>query len=110
MNNNVFIRVGGHQKILATNILMLKAELNYTHIYFIDGSSMLSSTNIGVLERRLMEYNFFRTHRSTIINLQYLSDFKTQSKIGYPSTIKLINGAKIPLSRRKVAVFLKIIQ
>lgn len=108
MNTNTYINIGGHQKILTTKILMLKAEINYTYIYFVDGSSMLSSTAIGVLEKRLSGYNFFRTHRSTIINLQYLSDLNYKFKIGSSSTIRLTNGTKIPLSRRKIAVFLEI--
>ncbi|WP_435354574.1 LytR/AlgR family response regulator transcription factor [Emticicia sp. SJ17W-69] len=110
MNNNTYISIGGHQKILTTKILMLKADINYTYIHFVDGSYMLTSTAIGVLEKRLSGFNFFRTHRSTIINLQYLSDFDYKFKIGSSSTINLINGTKIPLSRRKIAVFLKTIK
>ena len=110
MEIDTFVRIGGHKKICPTSILMLKADINYTYIYFVDGSCMLSSTNIGILEKRLKECNFFRSHRSTIINLKYVSDFEDKDTIGNSSSIRLINGTKIPLSRRKAAVFFKIIQ
>ena len=110
MEIDTFVRIGGHKKICPTSILMLKADINYTYIYFVDGSCILSSTNIGILEKRLKESDFFRSHRSTIINLKYVSDFEDKDTIGNSSSIRLINGTKIPLSRRKAAVFFKIIQ
>ena len=110
MEVDTFVRIGGHKKICPTSILMLKADNNYTYIYFIDGSFVLSSTNLGILEKRLKECNFFRSHRSTIINLQYVSNFEGKDIIRHFPIIRLTNGTKNPLSRRKVAVFLKIIQ
>jgi DNA-binding LytR/AlgR family response regulator len=55
---------------------MLKSDINYTVIYLDDGSQILSSTTIGILEKRLKEFNFFRQSRSFIINLQFVADFE----------------------------------
>jgi DNA-binding LytR/AlgR family response regulator len=110
MKTDTLISIGGGKKINPTRILMLKADINYTLVFLDDGSKILSSTTIGVLEKRLEGYNFFRTHRSTIINMQYFSDFENTNKINDFSVIRLKNNTRIPLSRRKTHEFLKTIQ
>lgn len=110
MKTETLISIGGRKKIAPTRILMLKADINYTLVFLDDGSKILSSTTIGILEKRLKEYSFFRTHRSTIINLQYFSNFECTDKISSFSIIRLKNDAKIPLSRRKTPEFLKVIK
>lgn len=88
---------------------MLKADVNYTNIYLDDGSQILSSTTIGILEKRLLAFNFFRPNRSVVINLKYISDFENKAQTGDFSKILLKNNQKIPLSRRKTLQFLKIV-
>ena len=108
MENDTFVRIGGHKKTSPTNILMLKTDCNYTFIYFTDGSHILTSTTMGVLEKRLENYDFFRPNRSTIINLRFIADFEEQSQSGEFLKIRLKNDTKIAVSRRKTMQFLKI--
>jgi DNA-binding LytR/AlgR family response regulator len=91
MNTDTLILIGGRKKICPNSILMLKANINYTQVYLEDGSLILSSTNLGILEKRLKDFDFFRTNRSTIINLQFVAEFED----------------KISVSRRKKTNFLK---
>ncbi|MDP5120802.1 MAG: LytTR family transcriptional regulator [Spirosomaceae bacterium] len=104
MKNEILL--GARTVASPTEIVQLRANGNYTTIYFKDGSSLLSSTNLGVLEERLQPYSFFRVNRSVIINLTHLSSFKVHS---YKTKVKTISLRKstseIFLSRRRLAAF-----
>ncbi len=102
MENHILI--GGYRKILPSNILMLKADTNYTITYLVDGTHFLSATTLGILEERLKDFNFFRTHRSTLINLNYISLLNKQD---YQTDLKINNCINIQIARRKMPDFLK---
>ncbi len=104
------VQIGGHKKIAPESILMLKADCNYTHIFLDDGKHILSSTTIGILEKRLKDFHFFRPNRSVVINLKYISDFENKAQTGDFPKILLKNNQTVSLSRRKTLQFLKIIQ
>lgn len=40
-----------------------------------DGSTMLTSTCMGIIEKRLRKFNFFRPNRSTVVNLNFLEEY-----------------------------------
>lgn len=109
MNPNELIHLGSRKKVSPSNILMLKADINYTLIYLDDGNQILSSTTIGILEKRLKAYNFFRPNKSVVINLEFISDY--ENKVTSSDFIKILlkNNLKISLSRRRTAQFLKIV-
>jgi DNA-binding LytR/AlgR family response regulator len=104
MNNEVLL--GARTVASPTEIVQLRADKNYTTIYFKDGSSLLSSTNLGLLEERLQPYSFFRVNRSTVINLNHLKLLKVR-----PHTPKgrrkshRTSANEIIISRRRVAAF-----
>lgn len=106
------IHLGSRINVAAHSILLLKADKNYTEIFLTDGSKILSSTTMGIIEKRLEDYNFFRPNRSTIINLRYLDKDKTTKE---PFSNLLIHTGKkrgavsIKISRRRKATFLAII-
>ncbi len=101
------ILIGGYRKISPSDILMLKADTNYTITYLVDGSHFLSATTLGILEERLKGFNFFRTHRSTLINLNYVSLLAAREYLNYDYQIKLNNSLNIQISRRKVTDFIR---
>lgn len=94
------IHLGGRMHELAENICLLKADLNYTHIYFTDGSHKLVATTLGILEKRLPEY-FFRINRSTVIRMDGIQTTASSSQViskgfGY-----------LKISRRRKEAFLE---
>lgn len=107
MNTNKLICIGGYERISPANIMMLKADSNYTIIYLKDGKQILSSTNIGILEKRLKDFLFFRPNRSFVVNLQFMSGFEDINKT---TRIRMENNTDISISRRRTAEFLKIVQ
>lgn len=102
---NQKIHLGSRLYAAPADILNLEARENYTFIRFIDGKKILSSTTLGIIEKRLSDYNFFRVNRSTVINLDFLDEFKVhyyKSK----TTTKATNKPKdIFISRRRIAAF-----
>lgn len=102
MNNEALIPFGGRLKIDPKTVLFLKADINYTQVYLEDGSTVLSSTTLGTLAKRLHEFPFFRPNRSVLINLNYMVDFQKEI-----STIRMGNDESIIISRRRVKSFLK---
>jgi len=110
MKTDTLIPLGSGKNISPSNILFLKADTNYTIIFLEDGSKLLSSTTIGVLEKRLKGFNFFRPNRSFLINLQFIEQFQDKATTGHLPNILLKNKDSITLSRRRTNEFLKIIQ
>lgn len=85
------------------DIIHLEASDNYTMIYLRDGSRYLSSKNIKVFEQSLNEGVFFRTHKSHIINVEHhLKEFSRSEG----NMAILTNGITVPISRRKMSVFM----
>ncbi len=101
------VLLGARTTALPEEIIQLEAKQNYTLVYFRDGSSMLSSTNLGVLEERLQSYAFFRVNRSILINLSYLNRFTVIShrEKDKRKRSRKKNTTEVFLSRRRVAAF-----
>ena len=107
MTTDRLIHLGRREDISPSSILMLKADRNYTIIYLEDGTKLLSSTNLGLIEERLQPYAFFRVNRSTVINLEHLNRFTViphKAKDKRQNFCKK-NTTEIFLSRRRVAEF-----
>jgi DNA-binding LytR/AlgR family response regulator len=102
MNKELLINIDKGTTVRSSEILMLKADINYTHILLEDGSTILSSRTLGIFEKRLYSYSFFRPNRSVIINLNYMASFQRES-----FTIKMENDELISISRRRAKQFLK---
>lgn len=102
MNNEILITIDRHLAVRSNQILMLKADINYTHILMNDGSYVTSSRTLGIFEQRLSNQAFFRLNRSVIINLNYMIDFQSEASI-----IRMGNDEAIAISRRRVKSFLK---
>ncbi|GAB2639323.1 hypothetical protein GCM10027035_36340 [Emticicia sediminis] len=103
MNQEPLLHIGGRLKVAPKNIRLLKAEINYTQIYLEDGSTLLSSITLGILEKRLQDFSFFRPNRSVLINLDYVVDFEATS-----SQIIMENRQTFKISRRRTKHFYSI--
>lgn len=103
MNEEQLLHIGGRLKIAPKNIRLLKAEINYTQIYLEDGSILLSSITLGILEKRLQDFTFFRPNRSVLINLEYMVDFEETS-----AQIKMKDNEIFKISRRRTKHFYSI--
>ena len=94
-----------HQKgikiVYQKDILRLNAEGNCTMLYFINGNHFLDTRTLKIYENLLDSNQFYRTHKSHIINLNYITDYINENG----SVVKLKNGDEIPISRSKITEF-----
>lgn len=69
MKTEKMVHLGGRLHRSYEDISFLTADINYTRIHFKNGDTELVATNLGQIEKRLPEDQFYRVNRSTIINL-----------------------------------------
>jgi len=66
----------GIKLIDPTKIIYLEAKSNCSTIYLSDGSTFLDTRTLGIYENLLPDQLFFRVHRSFIINMDYLEEYR----------------------------------
>ncbi len=85
------------------DIVNCESDKNYTTFHFINAPKLIVSTNLKEYETLLAPHNFFRTHKSHLINMAYFDHF-IKSEGG--NTIVMKNKTAIPLSVRKKEEFM----
>ena len=86
----------GISVIELADILYMKSEGPYTHIYS-RNSKLMSSRNLKEYEDLLIPYNFFRIHRSYLVNLTEIKQY-LKSDGGH---VVVSNGDKVDVSDKK---------
>lgn len=83
------------------DVIYLEAEGAYTHVWLKNGSKILVSKKIRFFEEVLENrQNFFRSHRSYIVNINYLKKYNRSD-----NSLNLENGKTIYISRDRKAEF-----
>lgn len=76
LKNKIALPVAdGIEFIDVNNIMYCKSQSNYTNFYLSDGESILLSKTISEVEKLLAPYFFIRTHRSFLINPNYMKKY-----------------------------------
>lgn len=95
--------LGGFRLIPIRKIQYVEAKGSYSQIRLIDSSEILVTKQVGDLENELKDHDFFRCHKSYLINLHVIESYH-QSDGGNCTTIY---GHVIPVARRKYAGFVE---
>lgn len=82
-------------------MLLLKADGRFTNIQMVNNQIYKSSKNLGEIEKLLSE-KFFKCHKATIINIQFVTKFIKEHLI-----IVLNNEIEVELANRRKDAFLK---
>jgi two-component system LytT family response regulator len=86
------------------DIMFCKADGKYTRFYLANGTSCMSSRNLGDYEDRVLDEScFFRIHNSYIINMRFVARINKREGI----SCEMINGLSIPISKRRQEDFSK---
>jgi len=91
----------GFRIVEVKNIRYLEADSNYTIIHLSGLEKIVSSKSLGEFEKVLESDPFFRIHKSTIINLNFLKAFSSYQ--GYFAVLD--DNTKLPVSRRRFLEF-----
>ena len=97
------------EKVKAVNIddiVRLESESNYTSVFLKDGKTLLVSKPLKEYNDILEERNFFRSHQSHLINLEFFDVYEKQDG-GY---IRLKDGTNIPVSKRKKSLLFDLLE
>ncbi|WP_435354129.1 LytR/AlgR family response regulator transcription factor [Emticicia sp. SJ17W-69] len=81
------------------DVTWLESVINYTKIYFVDGSFLLVSYTLKTIEDRIKSHkNFIRIHRSYMVNQSYINSITIQDKETF---VRLTDNLELLVSRRK---------
>ena len=84
-------------------IIRMEAKSNYTKVYFTDHPPLLMAKVLHLYEEMLRPYGFLRTHRSHLINANYIRNLDKNN------IVHMNDASHVELSRRKKReVFLSI--
>jgi len=84
------------------DIIRCEAEDNYTHIYLKGGEKITASKTIKFYQDMLANYNFYRVHKSHLINLNFMREF-VKGDGGY---LVMDDKKQIEVSRRRRPAFM----
>ncbi|MFN8321914.1 MAG: LytTR family DNA-binding domain-containing protein [Chitinophagales bacterium] len=97
---------GGVNFIDTADVVYLKADNVYTDIFLLNGSSLTVSKPLKELDNVLPKPQFFRCHRSYLVNLHMIKGYITTA--GGEIVVK--SGINIPLARDRKEEFISLWQ
>jgi two-component system LytT family response regulator len=95
LENLTITTTEGFKVIALANIIYCQASSNYTNIIVDCNQKITSSQTLGYFEELLENKNFFRAHRSYLINLAHVRSYQK----GEGGLIVMSNGDEVELSR-----------
>lgn len=86
-----------------TDIIRCDSDGNYTYFILNNGKKIMSSRTLGEYEEMFEGENFFRVHRSHLVNLDHVKKY-IKGEGGY---VVLSDNSQVEVSRRKKIEFLE---
>lgn len=97
------MQITNNIQVLPKDILWVKGEINYSRIFFANGSTILVCFTLKELEQRLnTNYSFIRVHRTYLVNISHLSKVDLKRR-----EVKVMNKI-LPIARRRLVELSKI--
>jgi len=87
------------------DIIRIESESNYSIFFFEGKKKIVVSKTLKQVEEQLEQYNFFRPHRSHLINMNYIITYTR----GEGGTITMVDGSEVEVSRAKKKEFLELL-
>jgi two-component system LytT family response regulator len=101
----LFTTFDGFRLEKANHIMYCEADRNYTKVAMINGEVFYVSRNLSVMETQLPTDQFYRIHKSFIVNLGYIKSYSRNDG----SHIILENGMELPVATRRIDEFIQMI-
>ncbi len=96
----------GFHVLNVSSILYVEADSNYSVFHLENKDQIIVSKNLKEYEEILENCGFSRIHKSTIINLQQLTDYSNKNGL----TVRLSDGSEHSVSRRRATEFLETVR
>jgi DNA-binding LytR/AlgR family response regulator len=93
----------GHKMILVAveDIAFINVEGEIVHVFTADDSYVALAPSLDQLEKGLAGANFFRGHRSYLVNLTFVAEVVPMFNRTYELVMKDARRSRVPVSRRK---------
>jgi two-component system, LytTR family, response regulator len=91
----------GFRVVKVNDIMYLQADSNYTILHLSGLNKIVATRSLGDFEKILDHPAFFRLHKSTIINMNYLQSYSSYEG----NFAELVDGTRLSISRRKLNEF-----
>ncbi|WP_131458206.1 LytR/AlgR family response regulator transcription factor [Jiulongibacter sediminis] len=89
------VHLGGRIRKPANQVLLLRSDVNYTHIHMRNGDHYVVATTLKKLEERLEGLGFWRFNKSEMVNISAAKILKNEGMV------KVRNHDPMKISRRK---------
>jgi len=96
----------GIEYVEISKIIRFEGEGSYSKVYIVDQPVLLISKNLKEFQELLSKNNFFRTHNSHLINLEFVKKYVLKDG----GHIEMKDNSIVPISRRKKDVFNEVMQ
>ena len=94
----VYLQHLGQQSLPVADLIMLKAEANYSWLIWADGTQMLMPRTLKYYEARLPTGSFVRLHRNYTVNMAHISSVERAPN---GVLIHISNGTQLTVARRR---------
>lgn len=84
-------------QVVPANIIFFKADINYSIAYYADGRKKVIVKTLKHIESQLVDYGFYRIHKSFLVNLEYV-DKKPAGK-----NLIICDDVELVISRRRLS-------
>lgn len=91
----------GLEMVSIHTIIRCEGDQKCTRVVLNDGSTIISSHNIGKFYQLLKNYGFFPTHKSHLVNLIHVRRYEKDG------VLTMSDDSTVPVSRRKKTAFLE---
>jgi len=91
----------GFQLVNTSDIMYLEADSNYTILHLSGLKKIVATRTMGDFEKILDQPEFFRIHKSIIININYLRAYSSYQG----NFVELTDGTSLNISRRRLNDF-----
>jgi two-component system, LytTR family, response regulator len=97
--------LGGFKLVEVEDIMYIEGDGNYCTVFLKNMEKIVVTKQIGTFEDVLPVSKFCRIHKSTIVNLKYVTGYNnTEGNVAI-----MLDGNKLSISRRKLETFLSMI-
>ena len=90
------LKIAKKQSVFPNEVLLLKANINYTEIHLKCGKKIMMAKTLKVFYKEFEKFGFFRVNRSVVINMKFVA--KTDEQF---QNLKLKNKLELKVSRRR---------
>ena len=91
----------GFRMVKVSDLMYLQADSNYTILHLSGLNKIVATRSLGEFDKILEGSMFFRIHKSTVINMNFLKAYSSYEG----NFAELTDGTKLSISRRKLIDF-----